>query len=235
MAAPKDLWLSQQRCGGRRLLATSPRFGMPDDLMYRVKPILHEPGPMDTRYFLSRRGIPVAAGETLRLSAAYDNEHPHWAVMSTMHVYLARDRPARRKPCRPLPKDRRYLVKPGPARTDPPVVRLPLTTLDAQGRAVALAEPPWPAQAAQDGAVVDVRADGFFPPRVTLPAGAALTWRFTDPALHNATFANGPRALGTFNLRAGQHTTARFTVPGRYEFFCSLHPVTMHQVVDVSP
>jgi plastocyanin len=230
----KDMWLSQPACGDRRLLATSPRFGMPDDLMYRLKPILHEPGPMDTRYFLSRTGIPVAAGETLRLSAAYDNEHPHWAVMSTMHLYLARDRSPRRSTCAALPKDRRYLVKPGPARTDPPVVRIPLTSLDAHGRPFELTDPPWPAHAAGDGAVVEVASDGFAPPHLTLPAGAQLHWTFSEPILHNVTFANGPRALGTPNLRAGQTAAARFTVPGRYEFFCSLHPVTMHQVIDVT-
>jgi plastocyanin len=205
---------------------------MPDDLMYRIRPILHEPGPMDTRYFLSRTGIPVAAGEPIRLSAAYDNEHPHWAVMSTMHVYIARERGAGGNACRALPKDRRYLLKPGPARTEPPLVRIPLTALDARGHPFALTEPPWPAQTGQDGSVVEVRSDGFAPPRVAIPVGAELTWNFLEPILHNATFANGPRALGTPNLRAGQRARARFTVPGRYEFFCSLHPVTMHQVID---
>jgi plastocyanin len=231
----KDMWLAQPGCGDRRLLATSPRYGLPGDLMYRIKPILHEPGPMDTRYFLSRSGIPVAAGETIRLSAAYDDEHPHWAVMSTMHVYLARDRARARPSCGPLPPDRRHLTKPGPARTEPPAVHVPLTTLDDRGHPFALTDPPWPAQAAQDGAVVEVRSDGFLPPHLALPAGAQLTWSFGEAALHNATFANGPRALGTPNLRDGQTARARFSVPGRYEFFCSLHPITMHQVVDVSP
>ena len=55
------MFLSQPRCGNRRLLDTAPRFGMPDNLYYRARPILHEPGPVDTRYFLSRKGIPVRA------------------------------------------------------------------------------------------------------------------------------------------------------------------------------
>ena len=64
----KDMWLSQPRCGNRRLLDTAPRFGMPNHLYYRARPILHEPGPVDTRYFLSRTGIPVSKGERLRLT-----------------------------------------------------------------------------------------------------------------------------------------------------------------------
>jgi plastocyanin len=229
----KDLSLQQPGCGDRRLLATSPRYGMPDDLMYRIRPVLHEPGPMDTRYFLSAAGIPVAAGETLRLSASYDGEHPHWAVMSTMHVYLARDRGAGRASCRPLPRDRHYLVKPGPARTDPPVVHIGLTALDAQGRTFALTNPPWPAQTVADGTTVDMRSEGVTPPHVAIPAGAQLIYRFPEATPHNLTYASGPRALGTFNLHGGQVAAVRFPVPGRYEFFCSLHPVTMHHVVDV--
>ena len=87
----KDMWLSQPRCGDRRLLDTRPFFGMPDHLYYRVRPILHEPGPMDTHYFLSKTGIAIRKGEKIRLTGAYDAEHPHPRVMSIMHVYLARD------------------------------------------------------------------------------------------------------------------------------------------------
>src|SRR5207237_471427 len=94
------------------------QYRVTTDTHSRLRPVLHEPGPMDTRYFLSGSGIPVAAGEILRLSATYDGEHPHWAVMSTMHVYLAFDRAARRTSCRPLPRDRRSIVKPGAARSD---------------------------------------------------------------------------------------------------------------------
>ena len=49
----------------RRLLDTAPRYGMPNHLYYRARPILHEPGPIDTRYFLSRTGIPVQRGRAI--------------------------------------------------------------------------------------------------------------------------------------------------------------------------
>ncbi len=72
----KDMWMSQPRCGNRRILDNSPRFGMPDHIYYKARPILHEPGPFDTRYFMSRTGIPVRKGEIIRLNADYDNSAP---------------------------------------------------------------------------------------------------------------------------------------------------------------
>ena len=230
----EDMWLTQPRCGDRRLLDTRPRYGMPDDLMYQLRPVLHEPGPMDTRSFLSRAGIPVQAGETIRLKAAYDNHTPHWAVMATMHVYLAR-RPSAPQGCRPLPADRRELTKPGPARLRPPVVRLPLSGLDAQGAPYTITGPAAPARRVASGTTVVVSTSGFSLPHISLRAGAALTWRFPEPIAHNATPASGPRALGALNYKHGETATVRFSVPGRYTFFCSLHPMTMHEFVDVRP
>ena len=114
----KDMWLSQPRCEDRRLLDNRPSYAMPDHLYYRARPILHEPGPIDTRYFLSRTGIPAIAGETIRLHSVYDAELPR-AVMAVMHVYVARA-PAIERSCQPLPADRLELTKPGPTRPDPP-------------------------------------------------------------------------------------------------------------------
>jgi hypothetical protein len=79
----KDMWMSQPRCGNRRILDNSPHFGMPDHIYYRARPILHEPGPFDTRYFMSREGIPVRKGEIIRLNASYDNSAPH-----TRFIYI---------------------------------------------------------------------------------------------------------------------------------------------------
>jgi len=46
-------------------------------------------------------------------------------------------------------------------------------------------------------------------------------------------FANGPRLITTVSLHNGETATRQFVRTGRYELFCSLHPVTMHQIVDV--
>jgi hypothetical protein len=227
----KDMWLSQPRCGNRRLLHTRPFYAPPDHPYYTARPILHEPGPFDTSAFRSRTGIPVRRGERLRLTGAYDGQLPHTRVMSIMHVYVARG-PAPRA-CAPLPVDRRQTRRYERYRPEPPQVRVPLNRLDERGRTYELLEPPWPARRLRRRGTVAVRDDGFSPPHVRLRAGSRLTWRFTGAGRHNVVFANGPSLVGSPTLRRGQRHTTRFRVPGRYELYCYLHPVTMHQVVDV--
>ena len=123
----KDMWLSQPRCGDRRLLDTAPRYGMPDNLYYRARPILHEPGPVDTRYFLSRTGHP---GPPRRDAPPHrrlrGSERPHPRVMSIMHVYIAPDARRSRRRCRRAPRRPPELAKPRPVRTEPPEVSVPL-------------------------------------------------------------------------------------------------------------
>ena len=163
----RDMWLSQPRCGDRRLLDTAPRYGMPDNLVYRAQPILHEPGPVDTRYFLSRQGIPVRKGETIRLTGAYENERPHPRVMAIMHIYVTPDRSVP-KTCRPLPADRKQLTKYKRTRTDPPKVKVPLNRLSADGHTHEFTAPLTGAKPLADGATVDLRNGRFSPGHVTL-------------------------------------------------------------------
>jgi plastocyanin len=47
------------------------------------------------------------------------------------------------------------------------------------------------------------------------------------------TLASGPFGFSSLFLRAGRTYTQRFMRPGTYRLFCSLHPVLMHEVVDV--
>src|SRR4051794_7513074 len=230
----KDMWLSQPGCGDRRLLDTRPFFGMPDHIYYRVRPILHEPGPMDTHYFLSKTGISIRKGEKIRLSGAYDSELPHPRVMSIVHIYLARDRhpPTR---CGALPGDVRYLQKSTNVRLEPPVVKVPLNGINDQGHTFEIIDPPWPVRPLASGAVVDLRGNRFSKRHISLPVGSHLTWRFADRTRHNVLFANGPRVVGSPTLSAGHKYTTRFSVAGHYEVFCYLHPMTMHEVIDVEP
>lgn len=230
----KDMWLAQPRCGGRRLVRTAPRYGMPDHLYYRARPILHEPGPVETGYFLSRTGIPVRRGETLTITGSYDNAQPHPRVMSIMHVYVATGRAAARR-CPRLPADARTTFRHRRVRTDPPAIKVPLNVLGANGRTRTLREPPWRARALADGGTVHLRGFRFSPPHVAVKRGATVRWSFDDAAPHNLTFANGPRLIRGPTLSGGRRYATRFTVPGRYELFCYLHPVTMHEVVDVAP
>ena len=51
--------------------------------------------------------------------------------------------------------------------------------------------------------------------------------------MHNITLANGPAGIASDNLNAGRGFWAHFPKKGTYNFFCSLHPVQMHERVVV--
>jgi hypothetical protein len=230
----KDLRLSQPACRGRGLLNTSPRYGLPDHLYYRARPVLHEPGPIETGYFLSHSGIPVRRGEILDITGAYDNSRPHPRVMAIMHLYIAPGAIPRRR-CTRLPRDARTLVRHRRVRTEPPAVKVPLNRLGRDGHTRVIRTPPWPARDLRDGATVRLRGFRFHPPHARVRAGATVRWSFDDAAPHNLSFASGPRLIRGPTRSGGRRYTTRFAVPGRYELFCYLHPVTMHEIVDVLP
>ena len=57
-------------------------------------------------------------------------------------------------------------------------------------------------------------------------------WRFAGPSRHDVTLANGPIGFSSPSVSSGSFSF-RFTRPGVYRLFCSLHPTTMTQVVTV--
>jgi plastocyanin len=154
--------------------------------------------------------------------------------MAIMHVYVAPDRDIPRG-CKALPKDRKQLVKPMRLRKTPPLVRVPLSSVRPNGRTYAFTPPAVAPRRSGRKVTVDLRRGAFRPAHISVPLGARVTWRFQDATAHNVLFANGPRLIGTPTLNNGAKHTSRFRVPGRYELFCYLHPMTMHEVVDVRP
>jgi plastocyanin len=229
----KDMFLAQPECGGRRLLDTAPRYGMPDDLYYTARPILHEPGPVDTRYFLSATGIQLRRGERLTLTGTYDSSKPHTRVMSIMHVYLAKHAAPATQDCAALPADAQQLVKDQPVRLEPPDVAVPLNMLGDDGHTHEITTLPWTVTPLGNPATVALRDNAFDPPYVRIKSGSKLTWSFDDEIDHNVTFASGPMLQGSPTLAGGKTFTTQFTRAGRYELFCYLHPLQMHQVIDV--
>jgi plastocyanin len=230
----RDMWMTQPRCGNRRILDNAPRFGMPDHIYYTARPILHEPGPFDTRYFMSREGIPVRKGEVIRLNAGYDNSAPHPRVMAISHVYLVRDDGVPRR-CAPLPADAVHLTKPGPSRAEPPAISVPLNRIGKNGRTETFTLDPAGAKRVRSGTTVDLRDNAFKPAHISVRAGGSVTWRFADAIPHNVLFASGPRLVGSPTLSHGRTYTTTFVAPGHYELFCYLHPMTMHETVEVTP
>jgi plastocyanin len=205
----RRLELRSASCGDAELFTSRPSWSGAEHPV----PVMHEPGPSHMTSFSTTPGIPVAAGERLRLRAVYDNSRPHMRVMGIMIAWLAPDESV--GPCAPrpqLPAD--PIWDPSPA----PVVRQPL--LRSPRGALARVKETW---------VGDYR---FGHERVQVRRGTTFRWRFIGAVRHDVTLANGPEGLASASVRRGTFSF-RFNRPGRYELHCSLHPTRMTQRVIV--
>jgi plastocyanin len=228
----KSMKMFETRCDNRVIVDSKPLYGMPDNAVYHVLPVLHEPGPINTSWFKSPTGIAVVKGEPIRVSGDYDGERPHVKIMAVMHVYMARAKHVSRQ-CGPLPADLKNETIPVPGRDVAPVITVPLTGLGPDGRARTIDGPPGPVKVLNGSTGVLVHNFAFSRPKLSIPLGASITWRFPDSTSHDVTLANGPFGFSSLFSRAGRTYTQRFQRPGKYRLFCSLHPVVMHEVVDV--
>jgi hypothetical protein len=197
-----SLDVSNTRCGS--LFTSYPTWGL-----VFPRPVLHEPGPMQMTGFADVAGRPVATGDTVRLTARYDNTRPHVRVMGIMILFFA---PGPVSGCSSFPS-----TVPAPSQAD-------RVTIDL------LKRPSGPLWRNLRGTWVGDYAFGA--QRVSLRRGAKFTWRFRGGVEHDVTLATGPAGFASPSMRAGSYTY-RFTRPGTYRLFCSLHPARMTQVVAV--
>jgi plastocyanin len=213
--------LTQPACGGRELLRSTPTWGGPRSLPYRIRPVLHEPSPLAMSTVRSEQGFAVHAGEPLTLTATYDAERPHTRVMGIMGLYIAPDASVRAG-CARLPTDVQVAVMRGRG--------------TRRGFRVRVARPPG-RTVLLDSAhpVIDVSAFAFAPANVAVRQGSVVRWRFWDDALHNVTLADGPAGFSSPNLSGGRVYEQRLTRPGVYRLTCSLHAATMTSTVTVLP
>jgi plastocyanin len=175
------------------------------------KPILHEPGPTHMSQFTSAEGIPVAAGDTLRLAAVYDNARPHTRAMGIMLLYLA---PGAVSGCNATPRLDVDLGRPGA----PPPFTIPLPRA-----------PTGAVSTARSTSVGDYR---YGAERILLRRGTTFTWRFRGSVQHDVTVVGGPEGFSAPWTLAGTFSH-RFTRRGTYRIFCSLHPARMVQQITV--
>lgn len=199
-----QLELSNRTWGGR-LFTSLPTWGgeMPT-------PVMHEPGPMQMTTFATAPGLPVRRGDTLRLSALYENSAPHTRVMGIMILYLAAGSVDGLQPASiPLTGTTQR----------PPSMRLPL-----------LKQPRGPL--ARNIRSTWVGEYAFGNQRVSLRRGTIFTWRFVGALQHDVTLASGPFGFASPSLQRASYRH-RFTRAGTYRLFCSLHPTRMTQIVTV--
>jgi plastocyanin len=227
------LTLTEPNCGNREVARSDPTWGLPDHPFYNVRPILHEPGPINMSAFRSTTGLPIHAGETVRLNSIYDDSQPHVRVMGIMVVYLAPDSSVTGN-CGPIP-NWDVLKTDQPGRPGPIPFTIPLTGLDSNGQAATINAPPGALQNAGRNTIVPVGDRFFGDPNLRVRKGSWITWQFNGAELHNVTLANGPLGIGSDNLDAGRAFTQQLNRPGTYRFFCALHPTQMQERVVVLP
>jgi plastocyanin len=229
----EELTLTQPDCGNRELGRSRPTWGLPDHPFYNVKPVLHEPGPINMSAFGTATGIPLAAGQRLRLNSVYENSLPHTRVMGIMVAFIAPDSSVT-DGCGPLPSDIQVQRTDQPGRPGPIPYRIPLTGLDENGKAETIKAPPGKLRRMPRGGEVEVGDQSFSKPNLEIRKGAKLDYRFSGSELHNVTLANGPRGFGSPNLDDDRVYSQRFRDKGTYRLFCALHPVRMHERVIVT-
>ena len=228
--------LAQPACGERDLFVSHPLYGNEDHPYYNVLPNLHEPGPISSSLLMTRAGLPIRKGDRLRIATEYDAENMHVRAMGIMHVYIAPGPPPPDR-CVPLPNDITEVMQKEQGRLAPPAWTVPLTGIDAEGRAVAIDRPPGPTTRLETPRTVtiDVTSPRFKVDNLDVPAGTTLKWRFDDELKHDVTVADGPFGFSSQPLSGKRSYRRTLTQPGAYKLFCSLHPVAMTQRIDVRP
>ena len=204
--------IKQPRCDDRTLVDHRPLFGRPDDLVYRVRPLLHEPGPIATGHFLSKSGLPVRQGEPLRVTGIYDRSRPHSRVMAITHVYVAIDRNAPRR-CAPRPRDARIHWTRRDGTPQAPVVTVPLNAVDGSGRVLEIDRPPGHERVVSGAnTAVHLRRSLFVPANLSVraargSAGSSTTARSTTSRSPTAR-ATSPRTTSAAE-RASRRPSTR--------------------------
>jgi plastocyanin len=232
----RRLALSKPACNNLQVAQSTPTWGLSSHPFYKVRPILHEPGPIGMSAFKTPTGIPVRAGQTIRLNSIYDDVRPHVRVMGIFQTYIATQQAGDPEPqlCGGAPSDTTYGSGTNqPGRRGPVPFTIPLTGIGPGGVATDIKGPPGKFRHLKSGATVTVGDRFFSRPNIVLRQGAKLNYLFQSNELHNLTLANGPLGIGSPNYNLSRGYTQRFRRPGVYRFFCGLHPTQMTERVIV--
>lgn len=225
----KSLALNRGSC---KLYASKPTWGLPSHPFYNVKPVLHEPGPINMSGFLTGEGFAVRRGQKLRLDSNYDAQLIHTRVMGIMIVYAAQGSGSGASGCRE-PSDLSEYRTNRRGRRKPPRFEVPIVGV-RDGRATNIPQPPGSRRRLASGSTIGVGDRFFRTPNSAVRAGAMLRWKFDTQELHDITVASGPRGFSSKHLNGGRVYAHKLQTPGNYKLFCSLHPVEMTATVKVT-
>ena len=153
--------------------------------------------------------------------------------MGIMLVYIAPD-PSVPRECAPLPTDVTVQRGNRPGRRATPLVQVPINGPRRGGGIGPISRPPG-RPVFLGRSPIESRDFYFEPANAVVPQGASVLWRFWGDTLHTVTLANGPQGFASPNLSDGRVFRHRFTKPGTYRLYCSLHPVEMTSTVRVLP
>ena len=95
------------------------------------------------------------------------------------------------------------------------------------GSASSMAQPV--AVAAQTGPRIEITKHKFSLPTVTVPTGGTVTWVNQDEDVHTVVSTAG--VFRSPGLDTDETYSYKFTKPGVYQYFCTLHPLMVGKVV----
>jgi plastocyanin len=81
-----------------------------------------------------------------------------------------------------------------------------------------------PLHAFATDAAVTIDNFTFSPPALTVHPGTRVIWTNRDDIPHTVTSADDPRVMKSAPLDTDESFAFTFTHPGKYHYFCSLHP-----------
>lgn len=87
-----------------------------------------------------------------------------------------------------------------------------------------LSAPAAVAAAAAQGHQIPIDRYAYRPGELTVRVGETVTWTNQDQAPHDVVTTAGPAVLRSPLLAQGQSWSFTFTLPGAYDYYCSVHP-----------
>jgi len=91
--------------------------------------------------------------------------------------------------------------------------------LTARGQVAPVTQP-----ASQAPVTVKIENFAFLPKELDIAAGTTVTWQNADDVPHTATSKDDPQVFDSGPLDTDDKFSFTFSKPGRYAYYCKVHP-----------